>query len=91
MTISDLDVKKIANLAKLEFSEDEIENMKKVFSGMKDLLSIMDEINVKDSLPDRDFCDLRADKEEKSLPKSDVLKNAPESSEGYFTVPRIVG
>lgn len=85
---------KIAELARLELTEGEVEKYHKdlnaILAGMKKLESI-DTSNIERTTHAvTHFSVLRSDEIGESLPHEEVFKNAPEESNGYFRVPRIM-
>ena len=94
MEIDDKMVEKIAELAKLEFSGDARENIKKDMNqiihfvetlneldttGVEPLIYMSDETNV-----------LRKDKTKADISQEDALKNAPVRDSDYFKVPKVL-
>ncbi len=94
MSVSKEEVKKIATLARLKFSEDEIEN----FTGqMNDILGYVEKLNELDTsdveplshpLEMEGF--MREDKRRESVKTHDALKNAPSADDEHFKVPRVI-
>jgi aspartyl-tRNA(Asn)/glutamyl-tRNA(Gln) amidotransferase subunit C len=93
MTISRDEVLQIARLARIELRDDEVETYQ------RDLNSILDYI---DKLRDLDAPEartthavalesrMREDVVERQLALADVLRNAPDSEDGQFRVPKVV-
>ena len=94
MQVTDALVDKIANLAKLSFSEAEKketrEDLEKMIgfvdqlnsldmTGMEPLIHMSTEINV-----------LRDDVVKGSVDREDALKNAPQKAGSFFTVPKVI-
>jgi len=88
------DVKHIADLAKLDFSEDELEKFVDEFSKILEYVSQLRELDAEGVEPTYSISakiqPLREDIVKPSLPKEEVLKNAPEEQYGYFKIPRIM-
>jgi aspartyl-tRNA(Asn)/glutamyl-tRNA(Gln) amidotransferase subunit C len=86
-------VEHIAKLANLELQESEIELFAR---QLQQILTYVDQLNevqenvepfsISELIPGR----MRPDEVVKSLPIEDVLKNAPESVQRFFRVPRII-
>lgn len=83
----------LAELSKLEFTETELE---KITKEMDDIIALMDTVS---SFEDDDtttvnsavgISEIRVDEAKTSFDTEDILKNAKQSSEGCFTVPKVV-
>lgn len=95
MAITKKDVEKIAELAKLNFSDEELENftpqMNKILSYM-DKLNKLDTENVKPlSHPVEQTNIFRDDELKISISTEEALKNAPDKTEIHFKVPKVIG
>ena len=95
MSVSKEDVEKIAKLAKLKFSDEELENFT---PQMNEILNYMDKLNELDtenveplSHPVEQINVFRDDKLKQSIPTEDALKNAPSKDEQFFKVPKVIG
>ena len=95
MAVTKKDVEKIAELAKLNFSEDELENFT---PQMNEILSYMDKLNELDtenvkplSHPVEQSNVFREDEMKISISVEDALKNAPSKDEHHFKVPKAIG
>ncbi|VAX27538.1 Aspartyl-tRNA(Asn) amidotransferase subunit C @ Glutamyl-tRNA(Gln) amidotransferase subunit C [hydrothermal vent metagenome] len=94
MSVTKDEVKHIAKLAKLEFNDEEIvkytEDLNKILEYV-DKLNELDTENVEPlSHPIEGSNVFREDKLGKSVSTEDALKNAPESTEEYFKVPKVI-
>jgi aspartyl-tRNA(Asn)/glutamyl-tRNA(Gln) amidotransferase subunit C len=94
MALSHEEVRKVALLARLELTDDEIGSQAK---HLNDLLGQFEKLQALDvtgieptshSIPIVNV--LREDIERPSLSRAEVLANAPEARDGCFVVPRIV-
>jgi aspartyl-tRNA(Asn)/glutamyl-tRNA(Gln) amidotransferase subunit C len=95
--ISEQEVRRVAELANLALTEEEIVRMTQDLDG---ILVHMDKLNELDTsavepmsqvLYDADeTATLRADVERKPLGNADALANAAVSGQGYFKVPRVI-
>jgi len=87
------DVYHIADLAKIEIGEEEVDSFKKEFESILEYFNILDEVD-EDVEPTFQVLPLsnvfREDIPKKSLPREEVLKNAKHVENGYFKGPRIV-
>lgn len=95
-TAPDLDVRRIATLARLELTPDEIERFSR---QLRDILTYADQVQQVDttgvpptSHPLADAQVLREDEPRPSLSRDVVLEGAPESSlrAGLFKVPKVL-
>ena len=94
MDITQKEVEHVANLARLELSEDE----KGIFTRqLSAILTYMDQLKTLDTrgveptmtvLPTENV--FRDDEVRPSLPQERALANAPEQADGFFRVPRIL-
>jgi len=94
MSVSKDDVKKIAELARLEFSSEEIEDytseMNKIL-GYVEKLNELDTENVEPlSHPVENYNVFREDLNIKSVNREEALKNAPDSTSEHFKVPKVI-
>jgi len=94
MSVSMDDVKKIAELARLEFSDSEIENYTREMNKILGYVEKLNEINTENveplSHPIENSNIFRADIEQKSSDRIKALANAPESTSEYFKVPKVI-
>jgi aspartyl-tRNA(Asn)/glutamyl-tRNA(Gln) amidotransferase subunit C len=89
-----VDIDHVALLARLRLSDEE----KNLFSGqLGDILKYIDKLNELDTskveptahiLPVKNV--FREDKPRPSLPRDEVLANAPDAADGFYRVPRII-
>lgn len=95
MAVTKKDVEKIAELARLKFSEEELQNFT---PQMNEILSYMDKLNELDteyveplSHPVEQTNVFREDEMRPSFPAEEALKNAPAKDEHHFKVPKVIG
>lgn len=92
--IDEKEVKYIADLASLKLSDDEVKKFSKQLSEILDYVEKLDELDTEDIVPTAYTIPvknvLRNDKIKKSLELEKVLKNAPESKDDQFRVPKIM-
>jgi len=95
MAVTKKDVEKIAELAQLKFSEDELESFT---PQMNEILAYMDKLNELDtenveplSHPVEQTNVFREDELKPSISTEEALKNAPAKDEHYFKVPKVIG
>lgn len=91
MTIQE--VERIAELAKLSFNDNEIEQFIAQFSHIIDYISIIEKLQLEGIEEAHNLYgwknSLRQDIIKPSLPKEDALSNAPKRNEVFFKVPKM--
>lgn len=94
MSVSKEDVKKIAVLARLEFTEEEIGNYT---NEMNQILNYMEKLNELDtenikplSHPIENSNVFREDVLKESTLREEALKNAPDKTNEHFKVPKVI-
>jgi len=82
----------LAELCKLEFSDQEIAKLQKEFTEILKTIAPIKEIKLDGalSIQQTNISSLREDKIEKSLTQNEVFKNAPNNNGQYFIVPQVV-
>ena len=95
MLIDKKTTKKIANLAKLELNDNEIEEYSKDLSNILNWMSELKKVNVNGIDPVTSVTNNklyeREDKEYRNnIDKVDILLNAPDKYDRYFTVPKVI-
>ncbi|MBP9120295.1 MAG: Asp-tRNA(Asn)/Glu-tRNA(Gln) amidotransferase subunit GatC [Ignavibacterium sp.] len=95
MAVTKKDVEKIAELARLKFTDKELENFT---PQMNEILSYMDKLNELDtenvnplSHPVEQTNVFREDELKLSISTENALKNAPSKDEHHFKVPKVIG
>lgn len=92
--VSKEDIKYIAELCKLKFSEEELESFKDDFYKVLKYVDQLKEVDTEGVEPtyhvNSKIQPLREDIVKKSLPKEEVIKNAPEEKYGYFKMLRVM-
>ena len=93
--INKKEIKKIAALAKIDISEDEIGMYSKQISKILEYMSTLNEVdtsNVEEFSTQllNNQQNMREDKPEESLKRDDIVKLAPNSDGVYFKVPKII-
>ena len=89
---SDL-TKHLAELSKLEFTDEELEQMT---ADMTNIIAIMDKVCEFDTskpayaLDAVDYKDLRAEEHRNSYPTKEIVKNAKNVKNNSFVVPKVV-
>lgn len=87
-------VKHMAELSKLEFSDEELDHFTEEFSKIIEYVAQLTEIDTEGVEPTYNISQktqpLREDVVRESLSREEVLKNAPEEQYGYFKLPNIM-
>lgn len=91
--ITKKDVLHVAKLSKLEFTEEETEQLVTDLSAVVGYVNTLQQVDTSD-VTDKPsyiaFDDLREDLVKPSLPQSEAIKNAPKKRNGGFSVPQVV-
>ena len=85
-------VLKVAYLARLKLTEEEVELFSKQLADILEFVNQMNEVDTQGVSPfvlDYGETPLREDIPGQTLPKEEIEKNAPQFENGYFVVPRI--
>ncbi len=89
------DVKKIADLARLCFTDDEIERFTQEFTKIVDYVGTITAVDMSDVEPLASVNDLhnvfREDVVGECLTTEEALRNAPKKNEAFFKVPKVLG
>jgi len=95
MTIGKDEVRHIAKLAHLEFSEEELGRFTQQFNSIVEYVARLNALDTADIQPtshvDVGSHALREDTLRPSMSREEALANAPESEHGLFKVPRVIG
>jgi aspartyl-tRNA(Asn)/glutamyl-tRNA(Gln) amidotransferase subunit C len=93
MALTIKEVEHVARLARLRLAPDELEKMRVQLSNILGHIDLLKEVDVSDVPPTAQVTDLlnilRADEVRASLPREDVLANAPDQQDGMFRVKAI--
>ncbi|MEO9965552.1 MAG: Asp-tRNA(Asn)/Glu-tRNA(Gln) amidotransferase subunit GatC [Reichenbachiella sp.] len=94
MAIDKKTVQKLAHLSRLELSENEQDQMSKNLGDIIDWVEKLDEVDTADVKPlsnvNEEPIHLREDKVDNHFTGQEALKNAPESDQGHFIVPKVL-
>jgi aspartyl-tRNA(Asn)/glutamyl-tRNA(Gln) amidotransferase subunit C len=99
--VSEDDVKRVAELAHLDLAPDERPRMLKDLNAILDYVAELNEVNTEDVAPLEQVGELsefagelraglRIDRLVPSLPRADVMPQAPESDGVFFKVPKVI-
>lgn len=97
MKLTEKEVRYVADLANLRFSDEEVQRFARELDG---ILEHMDKLNELDTsqvepmtqvlYPAGETATLRPDRERPPLGNELALANAPQKGSGYFKVPRVI-
>lgn len=94
MTLSSDDVQKVARLARLRLTDQELHQFRGQLGAILDYVDLLNELNTDDVEPMAHAADLanvfRADEPRPSLSRAEALQNAPKADGKYFLVPQIL-
>ncbi len=86
-----IDIKHLAKLSNLRFEESEAEKLEREMGDIIGMVEKMPDISVTDLKPDpNNRMILREDEVKSSLPRTEMLKNVPQSQAGCIVVPKVV-
>lgn len=97
MKITEQDVRRVAELASLALTDEEVVHMAHDMSGILTHIDKLNELDTKDVEPmtqvlyeASDTATLREDIERPSLSNADAVANAPVAGAGYYKVPLVI-
>ncbi len=94
MSLDIKSVKKVASLARIRMSDEELERMSPQLSKIIDFVEQLAEVDTDNVEPLANVVDidlaLRADIANDGACEDKILANAPEESQGYFVVPNAI-
>lgn len=94
MKVTDKDVIHIAKLSRLSLTEEEIDMFKSQLNTILDYVELLNNLDTSKVEPTAHVIPLknvmRDDILEPSLYQQDVLKNAPDATDKFFRVPKII-
>jgi aspartyl-tRNA(Asn)/glutamyl-tRNA(Gln) amidotransferase subunit C len=94
MSVDAATVRRIAHLARIAVTEDEVEHLKGELNAMLAFVEQLSEVNVEGVEPMTSVTPMdmkkRADVVTDGGIRDDVLKNAPATEDGFFLVPKVV-
>jgi aspartyl-tRNA(Asn)/glutamyl-tRNA(Gln) amidotransferase subunit C len=96
--INEQDVQRVAELANLALTEEEISRMARDLDGILSHIEKLNELDTTNSEPMAqvlfpaadETATLREDVERAPLPNAEAVANAPVSGGGYFKVPKVI-
>jgi aspartyl-tRNA(Asn)/glutamyl-tRNA(Gln) amidotransferase subunit C len=94
MSVSKEDVKHIANLSKLNLTDEELEKYTTELSDIVNFANELSNIDVEGVKPTAHILDIRnvfrKDEVQASYDREEILKNAPSKDAGCVSVPKVV-
>ena len=95
MSVTRKDVEKIAELAQLKFTDDELENFTTQMNEVLTYMEKLNELNTENVQPLAHPVEqknvFREDVKKDSIKTDEALKNAPSSEDNHFKVPKVIG
>lgn len=94
MSVTKKDVNYVADLARLQLTEEETESLASDMNQILDYMTTLEEVDTSDVDPLEHVIELeyrlRDDKAMEPLSHEEALKNAPDADSDYFRVPRVI-
>lgn len=95
MSLTEEQVKKIAKLSRIKLQDSEIEHFRTELSNIMDWIEELQEVNTDNVAEMASVANMNLPTREDAITEDnssndDVLKNAPNSEYGFFTVPKVV-
>ena len=87
----EIDILRLAKLAKLSIPEDKIEEFGKKMEDIIQMVENLPDLDTEGSLVDpTDTMELRKDEVQPSFPRDEMLQNAPYTAAGCILIPKVV-
>jgi aspartyl-tRNA(Asn)/glutamyl-tRNA(Gln) amidotransferase subunit C len=94
MSVSEKEVRYVADLARLQLTEDEVKNLAADMNNILEYMELLNELDTTNVAPLEHVIELdsrlRADEAKPPLSHEDALKNAPDADSDYFRVPKVI-
>jgi len=94
MSVDSASVRRIAHLARIGIAEDEVEHLQGELNAMLAFVEQLSEVNVEGVEPMTSVTPMAMKKRQDAVTDGNnaeaVLKNAPESDDSFFLVPKVV-
>ncbi len=94
MKISKKDVINTAELARLEFSDEQVEKFTSQLGNILEYIEDLNELDTKKIKPTSYGLEistpLREDEVNQTITVEEALQNAPQSEDGFFVVPKVI-
>jgi len=87
----EIDIMRLAKLAKLSIPEDKVEEFRKKMEDIIRMVENLPDLDTEGSLVDpTDTMELRKDEVKPSFPRNEMLRNAPYTAAGCILIPKVV-
>ena len=87
----EIDIMRLAKLAKLSIPEDKVEEYRKKMEDIIRMVENLPDLDTEGSLVDpTDTMELRKDEVQPSFPRNEMLRNAPYTAAGCILIPKVV-
>lgn len=87
----EIDIMRLAKLAKLSIPEDKVEEFRKKMEDIIRMVENLPDLDTEGSLVDpTDTMELRKDEVQPSFPRNEMLRNAPYTAAGCILIPKVV-
>ncbi|MFN1836175.1 Asp-tRNA(Asn)/Glu-tRNA(Gln) amidotransferase subunit GatC [Balneola sp. MJW-20] len=94
MSVTEKEVRYIANLARLQFNDEEISLLAGDMNKILGYMELLNELDTSDVKPLDHVIELdsrfRNDEAGEAVSHEDALKNAPDADSDYFRVPKVI-
>ena len=94
MSVTNDEVRYVANLARLQFNDDEIKSLAGDMNKILEYMELLNEVDTSEVEPLDHVIELesrlRQDAAKKPLSHDEAMKNAPDADSDYFRVPRVI-
>lgn len=94
MSVSIDEVRRIARLARLQFTPEEEQRLAREMSAILDYMTALEELDTSGVEPMTHVLDLtnvaRPDVAESRITRDEALSNAPDADDQYFRVPKVI-
>lgn len=94
MSVTEKEVRYIANLAKLHLSDEEVDSLAGDMNRILGYMDLLNEVDTSDVEPLDHVVEmesrLRKDEAKTPLSHDDAMKNAPDADSDYFRVPKVI-
>jgi len=95
MSVSKQDVHDVANLARLQLTDSEAEELKEDLNKILEYIDTLNEVNTEGVEPlehviEQEVTFYRNDEAGEAVDHGEALKNAPDADSDYFRVPRVI-
>ena len=87
----EIDIMRLAKLAKLSIPEDKVDEFRKKMEDIIQMVENLPDLDTEGSLVDpTDTMELRKDEVQPSFPRDEMLQNAPYTAAGCILIPKVV-